>query len=89
MSDTRPPSYSAVASMRARSLGDVWSTGDHDQTSVHGANIPTVSRLSLRRRNTVAVVLVAVGLLATVAAISGLVLHFLNPKGERRVVNVY
>ncbi|WAR27782.1 hypothetical protein MAR_013486 [Mya arenaria] len=71
----RPPSYNAVDPLSPR---DAYSTSD--QGSVFNS-IPAISRLKLRRRNTLAVVVVAIGLLAAVAAISGLVLHFLHPKG--------
>lgn len=77
-SDSKPPSYRVVESLKAR---ESCSTCDQGST-YNTTSVTAVSPLTLRRRNTVAVVLVAIALLAAVAAITGLILHFLNPKGE-------
>ncbi|XP_053404528.1 extracellular matrix-binding protein ebh-like [Mercenaria mercenaria] len=83
-SESRPPSYRFVESLASRQHGgDGCSTCDVD-TLYNTANISARSPLTLRRRNTVAVILVAIGLLAAVAAVTGVILHFLHPKAMLR-----
>lgn len=77
-----PPSYRFAESMASRQPGgDACSTCDVD-TLYNTVNITAQSPLTLRRRNTVAVILVAIALLAAVAAVTGVILHFLHPKGK-------
>ncbi|KAL4220263.1 hypothetical protein ACF0H5_020670 [Mactra antiquata] len=75
----RPPSYKMVESIKSR--GDGYSDID---TIYNNGNISAISPLTLRRRNTMAVVLVAIALLAAVATITGVTLHFLHPKALLR-----
>ncbi|XP_060600764.1 uncharacterized protein LOC132754087 isoform X2 [Ruditapes philippinarum] len=78
------PSYRFVDSLASpHHGGDGASTSDVD-TLYNTANIPARSPLTLRRRNTVAVIVVAIALLAAVAAITGVILHFLHPKAMLR-----
>lgn len=82
-SDSKPPSYRLVESLKTR---ESCSTCDQGST-YNTTSVTAVSPLTLRRRNTVVVVLVAIALLAAVAAITGLILHFLNPKCKFAVGN--
>ena len=76
ITDSRPPSYKVHDPMATTYLNDTNSI--YDQGSLRN---DAQSRLKLRRRNTIAVVLVAVALLAAIAAVTGVILHFIQPKG--------